>query len=119
MTHNIIKIIIKLNIGGEFMVAKNTKTTETKTTHSSNWHAMNIFSYIAVCIGGIALFLVFILQRLGLSSSYLPIFVKIANSIAWVIVACLSFRYIEHKRKTWMWVVWAIAIVMIIIGIIF
>lgn len=96
-----------------------TTTTETRRSHNSGWFATTAFSYVAVCIGGLALFLSFILQKLGVSLTFLPVLVKIANSIAWAIVAWLSFLYIKSKRKTWMWVVWAIAIVMIIVGIIF
>jgi len=42
----------------------------------------------------------------------------IANAIGWAVLCVLSAVYISHRKKIWMWVLWAVAVVMIITGII-
>ena len=42
----------------------------------------------------------------------------IANTIGWSVLCLLSAVYISHRKKLWMWIVWVIAVVMIIMGII-
>lgn len=101
---------------------KNSTTTTTTTTTSSSKTStgfiINICSYIAVCVGGLALFISFILSKVGVSASFVGAMQTIANAIAWAVVSFLSFRYIRRRHKLWMWIVWVIAIVMIIMGII-
>lgn len=97
--------------------SKTTSSTTTKTT--STGYIINILSYIAVCVGGLALFISFILSKCGVSAGFIGAMQTIANAIAWAVVSYLSFRYIRRRHKVWMWVVWAIALVMIITGIIF
>lgn len=103
---------------------KSTKKTETtqqssKSTNKKSFsYFMNVLSYVAVCFGGVALFVTAILAAVGVSSSLLPAIQKFANAIAWSVVSVLSFKFIKNRKKTWMWVVWAIAVVMIVIGII-
>ncbi len=101
---------------------KNTTTSSTTTTTSSSRTStgfiINILSYIAVCVGGVALFLALILSKVGVSASFIGAMQKIANTIAWAVVSFLSFRYIRRRHKLWMWIVWVVAIVMIVTGII-
>lgn len=116
-------------------MATNTKTksTETKSTTTTSstsakssskrktfsfGYTLNILSYVAVCFGGLALFISFILGKFGLSTSITGAMQTIANAIGWAVLCLMSTIYISHRRKIWMWVVWAIAVVMIIIGII-
>ena len=77
-----------------------------------------MFAYIAVCFGGVALFVAMILSKVGVTLSIIPIIQKFANAIAWAIVAIISFNFIKNRRKVWMWVVWTLAVVMIVLGII-
>ena len=99
-------------------------TQKSTTTHSSSkkgfsfGYILNILSYVAVCIGGLALFFAMILGKFGLSSSVTGAMQTIANAIGWAVLCLLSAVYISHRRKIWMWAVWAVAVVMIIIGII-
>lgn len=97
--------------------SSSSSTTTTTTTRSSGY-LMNILSYIAVCVGGIALFVAMILGKIGVSTSITGILQAVANAIGWAVLCILSFRYIRRRKKIWMWVIWAIALVMIIIGII-
>lgn len=94
---------------------KSTKTTRTTTSLS---YFMNVLSYVAVCFGGVALFVTAILGAVGVSSAIIPVIQKFANAVAWTVVSILSFKFIKNRKKTWMWVVWTIAIVMIVLGII-
>lgn len=107
------------------MTTKTSAKSTTKTTsHTSSkrglsfGYILNILSYAAVCIGGLALFIAMILGKFGLSSSITGAMQTIANAIGWAVLCLLSAVYISHRRKIWMWVVWAVAVVMIITGII-
>ena len=102
------------------MATKTTKketTTTTKRTVSASY-LLNVLSYVAVCFGGVALFVAMILSKGGFSWSIIPIIQKFANAVAWAVVAILSFNFIKNRKKVWMWVVWTIAVVMIVLGII-
>ena len=79
---------------------------------------MDALAYVAVCIGGIALLLAFILGKIGISASVVSAMQKVANSIGWLVLCVLSVKFIKSKSKVWLWVVWAVAIVMIVVGII-
>ncbi len=95
-----------------------TTTTTTKKSGTSFSYIINILSYVAVCVGGIGLFLAMVLSKCGVNASFTSALQAIANAVGWSILCVLSFNYIKRRKKVWMWVVWAIAIVMIIIGII-
>jgi hypothetical protein len=112
--------------GDTFMTTKTkseTKTTSSTTSTSrrkgfSIAYILNILSYVAVCVGGLALFIAMILSKFNLSSSIIGAMQTIANAIGWAVLCLLSASYISHRRKIWMWVVWAVAVVMIITAII-
>lgn len=92
-------------------------SNKTKKTYSFSY-VMDILAYVAVCFFGVAMFLSMILGRLGVSASILGLMTQIADIIGWIVLSLLSFYFIKNRRKIWMWVVWVIAIVMIIIGVI-
>lgn len=110
------------------MAEKKTKSSSTtksdSTTKSSSRKSfsfnkiMDALAYVAVCIGGIALLLAFVLGKIGLSAGAVSAMQKVANSIGWLVLCLLSVKFIKSKSKVWLWVVWAVAIVMIIVGII-
>lgn len=93
-------------------------TTTSKSKGTSIAYILNILAFAAVCIGGIALFISMILGKLGVSASFVSAMQTIANAIGWVVLAILSFKYIRHRRKIWIWVVWTIAVIMIILGLV-
>lgn len=97
---------------------KETKTTTRSSTNSVVTKFMNILAFVAVCIGGIGLFLAMILGVFGLSASWINSMQAIANAIGWIALCLLSIRYIKNRRKLWIWIVWVVAIVMIVTGII-
>ena len=98
-----------------------TKTTEKTTSNSkrtSSSYMLSTLAYIAVCFGGVALFVAMILGKFNISLTVISLIQKVANAIAWLVVSIISFRFIKNRKKVWMWVVWTIAIVMIVVGII-
>ena len=107
------------------MAEKKTKSQNSTSSSSSSskksWgfnKIMDALAYVAVCIGGIALLLAFVLGKIGLSAGVVSAMQKVANSVGWLVLCLLSVKFIKSKSKLWLWVVWAIAIVMIIVGII-
>ena len=101
-------------------------TTQTSSSSSSKKSTgglvvsnfMNILAFVAVCVGGIAMFLATILRWFGLTASWINSMQAIANAIGWLALCLLSVRYIRKRRKLWIWIVWTIAIIMIFTGII-
>ena len=100
------------------MATKNESTTTTTTKTHTGSYIMNILAYVAVCIGGLALFIASILGKLNVSAGFVSIMSTVANAIGWLVLCILSFNYIRRRKKIWMWVVWAIAVVMIVVSII-
>lgn len=105
---------------------KNETTSSSTTTSTSKKSTggvivanfMNILAFVAVCIGGIAMFLAMILRWFGLTAAWINSMQAIANAIGWLALCLLSINYIRRRKKLWIWIVWAIAIVMIFTGII-
>ncbi len=100
---------------------KNTKSTQTTTTTTTKKQRtigfgtlMSLLAFAAVCFGGIALLLIKVLAWIGVSASICGALQKIANCLGWIVLCVLSFNYIRHRRKIWIWVMWAISIVMIV-----
>lgn len=97
-----------------------TTTTSSTTSHRSSvsmsWF-MNILAFAAVCIGGIALFLAMILNNLfGLTASWISSMQSVANAIGWLALCLLSMRYISRRRKLSIWIIWGVAVFMIVSG---
>ena len=107
---------------------KKTTTTEETTTkkHStakkvgswSLYYIMNILAYSAVIIGGMALFIAMILSKVGISASFVNSMQKIANCVGWLVLCFLSTKYAIKRRSILMWVIWIVAVAMIITGIV-
>ncbi len=104
---------------------KQTKETTTKKTSTTakvgSWsfnYIMNILSYSAVIIGGMALFIAMILGKVGVSAQFVSTMQKVANCIGWAVLCLLSTRYALKRRNLWMWIIWIVAVVMIVTGII-
>ena len=98
--------------------APSTNTTKKSTGGLIVSNFMNILAFVAVCIGGIAMFLATILRWFGLTATWINSMQAIANAIGWAVLCLLSAVYISRRRKLWMWIVWIIAVVMIVMGII-
>lgn len=77
---------------------------------------MDLLAFIAVLVGGIALFVIFVLGRFDIHVGVLGWISAIANFLGWIVLCILSAKYIRTQGKVWMWILWAIALVFIILG---
>ena len=83
-------------------------TTQTSSSSSSKKSTgglvvsnfMNILAFVAVCVGGIAMFLATILRWFGLTASWINSMQAIANAIGWLALCLLSVRYIRKRKDT-------------------
>ena len=92
-------------------------TTTTVKVRSSSY-IMNLASFVAVVICGVALFIAMILGKIGISASFVGMMQKVANIIGWSVLCFISFRHIIRRRSLVLWIVWGVAVAMIITGII-
>ena len=79
---------------------------------------MDMLSFIAVIVGGIGLLVASVLGKVGISADIVGTLQMIANMVGWIVLCFLSFNYIKNRKNIWLWVVWAVAVVMIVVGII-
>ena len=86
-------------------------TSSAKPVKSAGWF-INFIGFIAVICVGISL----LLSKVGLTGSVSNAFATIANVISYVILVTISCFYVARKRNIWLWVVWAIAVILIIVA---
>ena len=79
---------------------------------------MDMLSFIAVIVGGVALLVISIFDRVGIMVNALGTLQRVANLVGWGVLCLLSFNYIRTRKSTVLWVVWAIAVVMIVVSVI-
>lgn len=99
---------------------KNEATQTTKksrrtrsTTSSRDWRKMmNLLAYVSVCIIGVCL----LLSSLKIDGQIVNAFRLVGNTIAYCIVAIGGWFYIRKRKNVWIWVVYFVALVMIIIS---
>lgn len=80
--------------------------------------AKNNFSKILNCVAFIGLIMVaivLIFQQFKLSGDVLTALRTIGESIAYLITACSAFFYVKSKRNVWWYVVYTIAVVLVVI----
>ncbi|MCM1404395.1 MAG: hypothetical protein NC133_02760 [Prevotella sp.] len=75
---------------------------------------LNLLSYLAIVFVGIALLLQAIFNMVGLSAQIVNALNILAQVMAYIVVAFYSFGY-ARARGTWWLVVWAIAVVLIVV----
>ena len=81
---------------------------------SSKTNLLHILSYLAIVGVGIALLLSWLLEVVGVTAQVVGALNILAQVLAYFVVACHSFGY-ARARGTWWLVVWAIAIVLIVV----
>lgn len=79
---------------------------------------MDMLSFVAVVVGGVGLLVASILGKIGISANIVGTLQMIANMVGWIVLCFLSFNYIRGRKSVLLWVLWAIAVVMIVVGII-
>ncbi len=82
-----------------------------KPAKSSGW-LVNLCAFIAVILIGVSL----ILSKIHVFGQVAGAFMIIANVIAYLVVAVVSFFYVARKKNVWLWVVWIVSIILIIIS---
>ena len=82
-----------------------------KPAKSSGW-LVNLSAFIAVILIGVSL----ILSKIHVFGQVAGAFMIIANVIAYLVVAVVSFFYVARKKNVWLWVVWIVSIILIIIS---
>ncbi len=82
-----------------------------KAAKSSGW-LVNLSAFVAVILIGVSL----MLSKIGAMGQVANAFMIIANVIAYLVVSVVSFFYVARKKNVWLWIVWAVAIALIIIS---
>ena len=93
------------------MANNNNNTQSPKPVKSGGW-LPNLISFVAVICVGISL----LLSKVGLSGEISRAFSTIANVISYLILIALSLFYVAKRKKLWIWIVWAVAVVLIVVG---
>lgn len=90
-----------------------TKKKTRSTTSSRDWRKMmNLLAYVSICIIGVCL----LLGKLNLSGAVITAFATVGNTIAYCIVAIGGWFFIRNRKNVWLWVIYFVALVMIIIS---
>ena len=95
--------------------SKSQTTTSSSKKSVSFSYFLNILSFCAVIICGVALAVAFVLGKCGISASITGKLQSVANAFGWIVLCILSYGYIKHRRKIWMWVLWVVAVVAIVV----
>ena len=99
-------------------MAKTTKSQTTITTSKKSIsisYLLNILSFSAVIICGIALSIAYILGKCGISATITGKLQSVANAVGWIVLCILSYGYIKHRKKLWMWILWVVAVIAIVV----
>ena len=86
-------------------------TSNKTTTKSFSWFVY-LVSFIAVVCVGVSL----LLANIGLGGKISSALNSIANIIAYLVLIVVSSFYIAKKKTIWLWVLWAVSVVLIIIS---
>lgn len=84
-----------------------------KAAKSAGW-LLNLICFIAVICVGISL----LLSKVGLGGQVSGALNTIAQVIAYLVLIAISCFYIIRRKNVWLWVVWAVSVVLIIISFI-
>lgn len=85
-------------------------TNKAKAVKSSGW-LVNLCAFIAVVFIGVSL----ILSKVGLSGKISGALSTLAQAISYLIIIVSSFYYIRNRKNVWLWVVWAVSVVLIVL----
>jgi len=81
-----------------------------KPVKSSGW-LINLSAFIAVILVGVSL----IFSRFKFSGKITMALTTIAQAISYLILIVVSFFYVRNRRNVWLWVTWAVSVVLIVI----
>ena len=84
---------------------------QAKPVKSSGWF-INLCAFVAVVLIGLSL----ILSKIGALGEVANAFMVIANVIAYIVVSVVSVFYVARKKNIWLWIIWIVAIVLIVVS---
>lgn len=73
---------------------------------------INFFAFVAIALVGVAL----LLANIGLNGNISSALTLVANLLAYFITAIAGFYFVKNKNNVWYWVIYAVAIVLIVIS---
>ena len=73
---------------------------------------LNLLAFIAIGLVGVAL----LLSKVGLGGEISSALTLVANLLAYIITAVAAFYFVRNKNNVWLWVVYAVALVLIVIS---
>lgn len=73
---------------------------------------INFFAFVAIVLVGVAL----LLANIGLNGDVSNALTLVANLLAYLITAIAGFYFVKNKNNVWCWVVYAVALILIIIS---
>jgi len=81
-----------------------------RPVRSSGW-LLNLASFIAVICIGVSL----ILSKIGWFSKIAGALTMIAQVISYLVLIVISCFYIVKRKNIWLWLVWAVSVVLIVL----
>ena len=92
-------------------MAQNTNSVSSqKPAKSSRW-LLNLFCFIAVVCIGISL----ILSKISWFSKIASALTMIAQILSYSALIIISSFYIVKRRNLWLWILWAVSVVLIVV----
>ncbi len=84
-----------------------------KAAKSAGW-LLNLVCFVAVICVGISL----LLSKVGLSGQISTALSIIAQVISYLVLVIISCFYIVRRKNIWLWIIWAVSVVLIVISFI-
>ena len=89
----------------------NESSTKAKPVKSSGW-LINLLGFAAVILIGFSL----LFSKVGIADKISAAFKSVADIISYLVLILISFFFVWRRRKNiWLWVVWVIAVVLIVV----
>ena len=73
---------------------------------------LNLIAFVAIGLVGVTL----ILSEIGLSGDISNALALVAHVLAYLITAIAGFYYVKNKNNIWVWIIYAVSIVLIILS---
>lgn len=73
---------------------------------------INLLAFVAVGLIGVTL----LLNSIGILGEISGAFTMVANILAYIITAIAAFYYVRNKKNVWVWIIYVVALVLIVIS---
>lgn len=81
-----------------------------KAAKSAGWF-LNALSFVAVICIGVSL----ILSKFNFLNKIEDALTTIAQVVSYIVIVAVSCFYIIRRRNIWLWVIWAVSVVLIVL----